>query len=507
MKKYNSKRSKKSYFKHGTLYYLSPKHMNEEIATYGYHITGQRAVAIYLLVVAVMSGVGYLFGLHLPNIICLAIAGILGTPLIILYAYRKKYEQLKFAEVNIYIEQVLREFKNSPVILTTLQAVQKLFEEGQMKDAIDAAVNHIVYANYSSRNIQEEALQIIEQRYDCYRLKQVHRFMLKAEEIGGDQKESINILLKDRKQWKERIEKFSVKVKDSSTSSYISIAMCIIICLICTSILSTGGLDGIKSLALYQWSTTAVLILFFFIYLKINKTAIIDLLKRSRKKSDEKIIEEYKHIISYNSGEEMRKGIIKAAIPSALVVVFFILHLKIASIICFVMALYFLCDKQLGHKMDVKEIAQEIQREYPQWLMEMALLLQTDNVQVSIKKTQNSVPASIRTAVDQLIEELEEHPESKEPYQKFLGQFRTTEIQTSMTALYAISIGSGGDIQDQINDIVDTISDMTDSAEAVENDIKMAGFSTLFLLPMIPSSMKLLVDALLIGWQFMTSFN
>lgn len=507
MKKYNSKRSKKSYFQHGTLYYLSPKHMNEEIATYGYHITGQRAVAIYLLVVAVMSGAGYLFRLHLPNIICLAIAGILGTPLIILYTYRKKYEQLKFAEVNIYIEQVLREFKNAPVILTTLQAVQKLFEEGQMKDAIDAAVNHIVYANYSSRNIQEEALQIIEQKYDCYRLKQVHRFMIKAEEIGGDQKESINILLKDRKGWKDRVDKFSVNVREYSIVTYASIVMCVIICLASTIMLKMGVMEDIRYMPLYQWTTTAVLISFLFIYLKVNKTTIIDLLKQSRKKSDEKIIEEYKRVISYNAGEEMRKSILKSAIPAALTLVLFILHWKLAAIICLVITLICCTDGPVGHKMEVKEISQEIQREYPQWLMEMALLLQTDNVQVSIKKTQDSAPASIRTAVDQLIEELEAHPESKEPYQKFLGQFRTTEIQSSMTALYAISIGSGGDIQDQINDIVDAISDMTDSSEGAENDVKMAGFATLFLLPMIPSSINLLVDALLMGWQFMTFFD
>ena len=94
---------------------------------------------------------------------------------------------------------------------------------------------------------------------------------------------------------------------------------------------------------------------------------------------------------------------------------------------------------KLGYRTAYDVIVREINQEFPGWLMNMALLLQANNVQVSISKTIPYAPAVLRPDLQKMVEGLKKEPDSIEPYMEFLSIFKLSSIQSAMKMLYAIS--------------------------------------------------------------------
>ena len=77
------------------------------------------------------------------------------------------------------------------------------------------------------------------------------------------------------------------------------------------------------------------------------------------------------------------------------------------------------------------------------------------------------------------------------------------EITTSMQMLYSLSVGSGGDPNEQIANIVHRNNMVLDRAEALANDNSLASFNVLFLLPVLVGGFVMLVDMTLFMILFM----
>ena len=131
---------------------------------------------------------------------------------------------------------------------------------------------------------------------------------------------------------------------------------------------------------------------------------------------------------------------------------------------------------------------------FPQWLMEIALLLQGDNVQVSIHKTYDNAPMILKPELEIMMEKLEKNPESQKPYLEFLELVELPAIQSAMKMLYSISSGHGGDVSEQIKEIIHRNNLLMDKAEKLENEDRMAGTNLYFLLPMLLGAFKLILD-------------
>ncbi len=159
-----------------------------------------------------------------------------------------------------------------------------------------------------------------------------------------------------------------------------------------------------------------------------------------------------------------------------------------------VITLFFLKQHTIGQNLARKSVARELNKQFPSWLMNIALLLQTDNVQVAIRKSLEDAPDVLQHPLGELVEELEQTPDSIAPYHKFLKEYRNPDIQSAMKILYSLSSGFGGDTNQQISELIDRNNTMLDNAEKLDQEDKIAGMKIFILLPSLFASFKLMID-------------
>jgi hypothetical protein len=197
-----------------------------------------------------------------------------------------------------------------------------------------------------------------------------------------------------------------------------------------------------------------------------------------------------------------------AIIPVILFISAFIYSKNIAVLVAgVVVVLFFLNQHKMGHSLAMKKVAREIEKQFPNWLMEVALLLQTDNVQMAIRKSMDSAPEVLVYALEDLIDQLEENPNAIEPYHRFLKEYRNPDVQSAMKMLYALSSGNAGDVTKQVEELIDRNNAMMDKAEKLEQEDKIAGMKVYILLPSLLASFKLMVDMALLLVVFLQNLT
>lgn len=149
---------------------------------------------------------------------------------------------------------------------------------------------------------------------------------------------------------------------------------------------------------------------------------------------------------------------------------------------------------KMGYRLAYDRVVKEINRVFPAWLMEMALLMQGNNVQVSIEKTIEHAPAVLKAELQRLSDRLKSRPDAIEPYLDFLKMFQLSSVQSSMKMLYAISESGSGDAQAQIQILVQRNSKMLDKSEKLSNEKSLAGINGIFYLPQITVSFQTMVN-------------
>ena len=150
----------------------------------------------------------------------------------------------------------------------------------------------------------------------------------------------------------------------------------------------------------------------------------------------------------------------------------------------------------------MKKLLKEVKYAFPNWLLDLVLLLQSENVQVALQKSKKHVPGVLREELYQLIERLEQQPESSEPYHIFLQDFEIPEVHSAMSILYSLSIGSSGNADKQISELVEKNLVLLDDIERELLKNSASGMYVLFLLPVIVASFKLIVDMVFLMLAF-----
>lgn len=172
-----------------------------------------------------------------------------------------------------------------------------------------------------------------------------------------------------------------------------------------------------------------------------------------------------------------------------------------------VTSVFFMNQHKIGHSLAKKKVTREIEKQFPEWLMQVALLLQTDNVQISIRKSLEDAPKVLVPALEELVLELEENPDSIQPYSHFLREYHNPDIQSAMKMLYALSNGNFADIKGQIEELIERNNAMMDKAEKLHQEDMIAGMKVYILLPALLASFKLMVDMSLLLVLFLQNLN
>ena len=432
------------------------KVLSEELKKYGYVFSMKKHLLMYAAVIFTMLLLGHFFQMNLPCQVILCSLGCISLPFFIRNTMKNKYEQKRFSDINIYMEQFLYSFQKTQKVLSALEDTLVLFEKGRMYRTLEHAIYHIQHT-YLEADVEATALKMIEEKYPGDGIHMLHQFVLSAEKLGGDCDKSIALLLDYRRMWADRVYELLQEQKKSRREVILSILTSLLLCSVIYFIGYKLNLNLGKN-PFTSIVTMIVLVLDLYIFYQADKKLSVTPLKKYQQ-NDKEMQELWDRYDKYNSKN--------------------LFHV-------------------IGKKIAAKNLIHNIEKEFPRWLMEISLLLQTENVSVAILKSYKYAPAVIKPALEKMIGEMKMHPEAIQPYLDFLSEFTLPEIRSSMKMLYSISSGYGGDATIQISDIIRRNQLMMDKSQRIANEDSLSGMYVLFLAPQLTGGAKLIMDLILL---------
>lgn len=252
-----------------------------------------------------------------------------------------------------------------------------------------------------------------------------------------------------------------------------------------------------------QVLTIVVVILDDLIFTRAQKYLAIDWLALDGQtdEADAKKIEEY---YRYDERKEKRLSVVLAAVAVAGAAAAYYFGHQLMTAMALLLAALMANQHRVGRAVARKTLVRSIKCAFPGWLMDIVLLLQSENVQVALQKSQEHVPPVLRRDLDILVGQLEMEPESVLPYHRFLKSFQIPEVHSAMSMLFSVSMGNSGRADRQIGELIDRNLEMLDVAEKGRLKNLSSGMYLLFLAPVLTASLKLLVDMAVFMMTFLS---
>ena len=148
-----------------------------------------------------------------------------------------------------------------------------------------------------------------------------------------------------------------------------------------------------------------------------------------------------------------------------------------------------------------RRVARQLQIDFPVWIRQLTLHLQTENVFNALVKSQDECPHAIKAELQKLILRISDEPNKSEPYTlfyEFLGDNKSNEMKRLVRSLYALSeVGSeiaNDSNSSQLNALIEQNAKLTDSAERIANQNKLDGLSLFIMAPLAIGTVKMFID-------------
>lgn len=488
------KKGQKQRKKTGISYLFHPEDLQKQIDSYGYSFSMGKYMLFLLMATAGAVGCGILFSLRWYFTVLVALACVGNLPFLVLDGYKQMYEHKRFLDVSDYMEQILYSFRSSQKIVSALKDTWTLFETGQMHKAIGEAVAYIERGKYQW-DLYSEALGIIEREYPANRLPAIHEFLRTVESNGGSCISAIDLLLQDKAVWADNVLLLQEDKKAARIRAMFSLAVTMVLAVVFHSVYrSMPKQYTIVGHPVTQMATVLFLLLDILIFRRANREIAASWILQENREEEKKLVGYYHMVMEFDEKAERKKSLaLGGGFLVAGAVVGGLGH-PFGALIIAGMGGILLNQHKIGYRLAYDKVVKEINRVFPSWLMEMALLMQGNNVQVSIEKTIDHAPAILKEELQALSDSLKRKPDAIGPYLEFLKMFQLSSVQSSMKMLYSISESGSGDAQAQIQVLVQRNSKMLDKAEKISNERSLAGISSIFYLPQVTVSFQAMVN-------------
>lgn len=447
---------------------------------------------MYIYAILGIIALSLAFQLKIIPIIIISAVCLYLTPRIALVIAENKYEENKFQETTSYIEQMLYSFRRNSKILASLQDTVLLFPEGEMHDAIEEAI-HYIQTSMSDGNVYEEGLKIIEDKFECRRIKSLHKYLVRVEGAGGNQDMGIHALINDRRLWIDRIDEFK-KEKASIIKSVLVATIFSSVVGVITLYMLPSYVDAPHHPIIQAYATFYIIANLFNIKTTIKRLTlrVNDIADKEHEKLMLKKLKWYKN---FDLKQEHKKALKFLFLGFAIVVIGLIMKMWAAVAMgVFIGVFGYFIQPKLKYKNTKKAVISEIEMVFPDWLLELSLLLQTDNLHVALEKTIDSSPLIIREELQKLSDEIIIHPTEVEPYMQFFDYLPLENIHSSMKLLYSISEFGSVDEQKQIAELIERNAVLMNKAEDSKNQQRLSSVFMLQFVPMGTSALKMIVD-------------
>lgn len=402
----------------------------------------------------------------------------------------KEY-QTRFMEVSLYLDTLLYAFVKEEKVELAVRDVSQTLPQGKMKALVEKTLEYM-NMTYEEVEILDEALGMIEKEYSCKRVKDVHQFMIHVEYYGGEIEKPVNLLLADKRRWEKRIQ-IAISERNKQMVDVV-LSVCVSL-LVCGAIVYLPVMDiDISREVVVQLAAFIVIVINDLIIYRCQKYLAVDWIQLQLTDTEEYYIKKMESFKNYDETKEKRLSFMLGAIGILLCATAFLLGKEWWVVGFLFLSLFFFNQHKIGKGLLRKTLVREIKYAFPNWLLDLVLLLQSENVQVALLKSQQHVPGVLRKALQELNDRLENEPEASEPYHMFLQEFAIPEVHSAMGSLYSLSIGNSGNADKQINELVEKNLEMLNTIETDLLKNSSSGMYVLFLLPVLTASFKLIVD-------------
>ena len=230
------------------------------------------------------------------------------------------------------------------------------------------------------------------------------------------------------------------------------------------------------------------------VMVKSQRTLTANWLQTESLFKEEYLLASYNTCRNYNEAKEKRKSLIFATPFLLGAVAAFFFQITWLGVLAVVIGAFMLMQHRVGYRLARKDVNAELYLSLPQWLMDMALLMQNNNVQVSIAKSVQEAPVILRQELNELLERLEAAPDRLKSYTDFCKDFDIPEAQTCMKMLHAISESGTGNAKVQIHNLVQRVQEMQNISDEIRNSSIAFKAKLLFSYPVMAATIKLLID-------------
>lgn len=454
---------------------------------------------IYFIAFIIVYSLHVLLKLNLYMVILLGIFACIMVP-----RHKKRYEvfqknKKRFYEVSSYLDTLLYSFVKEEKIVLAISDVSQTLPQGDMKYLVEKAFSYM-QMTFDEIAVLQEGLRMIEVEYPCQRLKDVHQFMIHVEHYGGEIEKPVNLLLADKGRWERRITEAIAQRNKQFIDVILSVAAAL---LICGAIVYLPVMDmDISKEWIVQIVAAMVVISNDFIIYKAQKFLMVDWIQIQLTENEDYYVKKMQELHNFNEKKEKRLSMILGGVGTVFTIGVFFTGNEWLVVAGLLLTLFFFNQHRVGKNLMRKRLIKEVKYAFPNWLLDIVLLLQSENVQVALQKSQEHVPGVLREELTQLTKRLEQQPESAEPYHLFLQEFAIPEVHSAMGILYSLSIGNSGNGDKQISELVEKNLALLDDTERELLKSSASGMYVLFLFPVVVASFKLIVDMVFLMLAF-----
>lgn len=403
-----------------------------------------------LLIAILVLLCGWGMGLRMPFLV-LALALSLPHALRLVRHHEKaSFEALRFREANGYMAQVAQVFADDGKLLLALRETRATFPAGNMRRRLTEAIAHIEQA-YDAELAEREGLDMIRGDYDCERIRTLHEFLLDAERRGGSCATEFALLEKQRQIW----EKSELQYRKTAVMSRNLVAVeYLLLMSVCMFMLRQLPADlQIMQMTFIQVLDALLIACFFLVFCAMDKHCCKGMLENPKRMGKAAVKRKWERVHEYQ----------KAVGPLG--------HLRAGGTLPYVLAL--------------QSLRKEVRAVFPCWLFDVLLLMQSENVVVSLARSRAQAPEVLQDALYRLQQGLSFQSDDPETFLGFLAELKMPEVEDMMRKLYAISVGHSAQME-AMELIIDQNVTLLSDAETQRMRMRGDLYSVCNLLPAIP---------------------
>ena len=495
--KRTGKRKNREEWKLGSIW--NPMNLQKEVHRYGYNFEWKTYLLTIFFVFLLIGVVGMFFKLELVYIVAVGAVALSMLPVLIIDMYRRMYEQKRFADVTDYMEQILFSFRKERKILSALRECDTALPDGQMRAAIREAVTYVEAGTATTEEgVYTEALALIEKRYPCKKIHTVHELLVSAEERGGDVGTSIDLMVEDIEVWKRQVYELQKDKKVGHTDCIFSIVGAALTSGLAVYLMdqvkNTMGSDTVASiftLLPVQLTSFVLILICLFTFAGSSRKLVQDWMDGKKKKD---VLHAYEYLMHYDAGKEGRKSILLSLPFLVIAIVCIAFDLPVAAVIFVVLTVFMLFQHKVNCSVYRSDVKNALYEALPEWMFDMALLLQYNNVQVSLAESISHAEPILQAELTALVERIRKDPDEIQSYLLFFANVDIPEIATCMKMLYSMSNDGTGNMQVQISNLVAHVNKLREKELELKNEKIVFQARMMIMYPVAATTVKLLID-------------